>query len=795
MAIDQGNYVMVNCDHGLALDVAGASGTKGENIRLFTKNDGDAQIISVVNVSGSLTDQILRFPSTWQCLDASKGAVHGSNVIQWPYTESRYQKWNIVADGNRTYAIDGVSYQVYIVQLTADTDFVLGSNVNPGQTKSTTNVCIDDGRTDGGGYKADRRWVFIPMNGLTDGVYRFMPSNAQNVSVGVTGKAGDVQIGMHANSDTNYQRWTVKKTSATSGQTYISSRGDGWKATAVSTADGADIRLGDDSHGNRQKWVVVPAGTGTFNGQDYPLVKILCVAGEDRVWDAQGGVPTTKVNTKLISHSENGGANQKWLAVAESWLDPTLPAPSDLGCAYSSGGKKVGNLWSRGKQNYFPTFKSTGKQFQMRYRTRTRKATAGDEVFSSWSPWKSISNDSATGDGWGIETTPNCAVTAIDGRFYSKSVPLTLSTTGNDLIEFQFQVREWRKYSASDIAHGNAATHTGRLKWKPTLTVSSITWSPDGYSVQYSSDQKRGNNDFNLYKVVVIDAVTGVAKTVFDGDHLINDIDWSGSMLFPASKVNYIPNEGDMVSITGRWTNVDGAYNQAQATYTGIVSYGSGYDPGLFSSTATVDPMKMLDVDCDLAGGSLYDLYLDYNDDGTNLHKYSSTDGTWYIPPSFGKPFSIQIVARSGDSWDIEKKTFDAVENPDSYWFNFQKGNGTWGCFQLAFDEGKPPTIIRKRESDYDAQLTNGEYREVVHFGYGRKERGSVRGLYVPRAGRPYTSTSLLWGLEDAHYAYLRPSNSEVYRVAITDFQTEEADWYHTSITINYVTTDSISTS
>lgn len=797
MAIAQGNYLVLNyANRNLALDIIGATGTNGTNIRLFTRNDSDAQIVTVINYSGSDTQQVLRFPLTWGCIDVPRGVGHGSNVWQWAWNDSINQRWLITQDGTKTATVDGETYPVYKVAMAANSSYVLASNENQSAVTSGTNVCIDLDSADGGNQN-DRRWVFIPLNGLADGVYRFMPSNAQNVSVGVTGKAGDVQIYMHANADTNYQRWIVKKTSATSGQTYISSRGDGWKATAVSTANGADIRLGDDSHGNLQKWVVVQDGTGTFNGQNYPLVEIRCVAGVNLVWDAQGGVPTTKVNTKLISHTENDGPNQKWLAVPESWLDSSIPAPSDCKVAYSSGGNPVWNLWTRSTQNFVPAFKSTGKQFQMRYRTRSRLATSGDTVFGGWSAWKSISNNSTALDGWGVETSPNCAVVSSGGRYYAKAIPITLSVTGNDCVEVQYQVREWRKASSTDISHGNVATFTGRVKWKPQLTVSSIRWSPDGYRLYYSSDQKRDNNDFTVYSVTVTDATTHTAIPVFSGEYTINDVPRSGSMVIPASTATYIPNPGDTVSVTGRWTNVDGAYNKAEETFTKTLTYDTGRNPGLISATMAVDDAYMLDANANLSDGSLYELYIDYESDGQKLHVFTSEDGTWKVPPAFYKPFTATVVVKKGTQWDIEKQVFDAISpRPRIFLFNYQKDNGDWGFFQLFSDVEKSASIQRSIANDYRADNTmGGSRRQDVHFGYGRQESGVVTGTHLKDSSE--FPTGVIWPMEtgQSRYCWLRPANSEVYRVAITGFNIDEERFDRSTYTVNYILMDAISSS
>ena len=794
MAIAKGNYVMLNvAKTTLAMDVAGATGTKGQNIQLHNVNYSDAQIVTVVPYKDSTTDQVLRFPLTWQCVDVPKGVGHGSNVWQWPWSDSINQRWRITQDGSRTIVVDGTRYPVYKVAMAANTAYVLATNTEPSTVKSGTNVCIDRDAADGGN-KDDRRWVFVPINTLPNGVYRFMPENTHSVSAGITGKAGDTQVYMHANADTNNQRWVVTNDGNT-GRVYIVNKGTGQRAAASGT-ESSNVILKKAATEAAQQWVANASGEGTYNGQIFPLVYFRCVAGINQVWDAQGGVPTTKVNSKLIAHTYNGGENQQWLAVPESWLDSSIPAPSDCGVAYSEGSTKYLNLWARAKQNFVPTFKSTGKNFQMRYRKRVRKATAGDTEFGGWSAWMSISNNTQAYDGWANESSPNCAVTPSGGRYYAKSIPITVSPTDDDCVEVQYQVREWRKQGPRDIAHGNVSTFTGRVKWKPQLTVTDIKWGPQGFVIYYRSDQKRNNNDFNVYNVAITDVNTGKRVTLFDGDYLLNDVRWSGSMVIPSSKIPYIPNVGDTISITGRWTNVDGAYNKAKETFTDTITYDTGRESGLFTSTSSVNSQKMLVADCNLADADTYELYLDYNSDKTNLHKFVSEDGAWTVPPAFNKQFTIYIVAKKGNKWDIESKSFSAiVPRPKTFLFNYQKNDGTWGYFQLFADEGKSASIQRQVENDYRADLTMGEFREVVHYGYGHREGGTVTGTHY-KDSKKFPSGNI-WPMDNgqSRYCYLRPANSEVYRVAITDFTISNERFDRTTYTVNFRTLDSISTS
>ena len=69
MALDDGTYVVVNANSGMALDVRGASDRSGENVQQWAVNRGDAQIWSLVTTDGT---SALRCSLTGRTLDGQK---------------------------------------------------------------------------------------------------------------------------------------------------------------------------------------------------------------------------------------------------------------------------------------------------------------------------------------------------------------------------------------------------------------------------------------------------------------------------------------------------------------------------------------------------------------------------------------------------------------------------------------------------------------------------------------------------------------------------------------------------
>lgn len=97
---------------GLAVDVAGASGSSGANVGLWTANGGANQRFQVVDC-GSGYVRVCAYHSG-QVLDVSGGSARfGANVIQWPWKGAANQKWKVVRNRDGTYSFLSAAGQGY----------------------------------------------------------------------------------------------------------------------------------------------------------------------------------------------------------------------------------------------------------------------------------------------------------------------------------------------------------------------------------------------------------------------------------------------------------------------------------------------------------------------------------------------------------------------------------------------------------------------------------------------------------------------------------------------------------
>ena len=754
MTLTAGTYVMVTAKNtSRAVDVSAGSDSRGANVQIWTRHGGHSQ---TVTVTGSGTNQVIRFPLTGKVLDVSNGqAKNGNNVHQWDANNTKAQAWNIVPD-NRSVTIGSTSYPTYVVKTNINQGYVL--DLSGGNVSAGTNIQV---------YQANgtdaQRWAFIPMQLLPTGTYRLLSALNQKVCVSsANAKDGsNVQIAGLDNAD-NKQIWQI---TSNGNATYIQNIESNCYLTALKNTSGGNVVQKTKANGAYSRWLTRQAGSQKYNGATFPLVEMRLEAGQEMALDVTGG--KSAIGTNIEIYSTNDSNAQRFLAVPAAPYDKNVPAPSALGFANDIGKGRVYNIWGRGATKAFPCWVCSYSDYQMRYRYRTRKATAGDNTFSAWSAWMNIADNSKANDGWGTlnkkSVTPTLKADPSGTKLrYVKAFVHTVNTTGNDLVEIQYETRAMGKKWA-----GNSATFTGRIKYKPIMTLQGFTWTPDGRNIKYTSDQKRNNNDTVIYKMTCVS--NGQTKTIYDGGdtgYTATDIGWDDTALLPQKYVKYIPNEGDTVTAVVRFLNVDGAYNTAKQTVSGTVSYGSGKGMTI-NPTIAYTAGKMLSINANTTGTE-YHAWIDYYDDKKGFVKYKDEDGKWNIPIVFNQPFRVFVIVKNVTRWDVHSQVMEALAPSDSYLFNFETSSGAQDYFQVKVNVDDAPVFGRAIQADYEAHLTNGNNYEVVHFGRGRAETINVEGVKPLVLNVPNSDVSKAEALFNAHYAWLRtPKDNTAYRVSV----------------------------
>jgi len=784
MAIDAGTYLVVSAkDIKKALDVANHVDAKGANVQIYNRNGTSGQFVTV---TGSGTRQVLRFPLTGKVLDVYDAkAKNGQNIIQWVGNNGNGQAWNIVSAGTSS-TIEGETFDHYFIKTALNNSYVVGLKGNA--TANGTNVQLATLSSSNLAHK----WCFLPVKLLPSGYYRFVSALDQRVCLSASNSkdGSNVQVaGISLDDDS--QIWAVSAGGTT---TNIKNAQSHCYLNAAGVSAGSDVTQKASTNGGYTSWLLTTNGTEKYNGATYPLVFIRCSAGDNEsVVDVGGGNNKLTTNVKLYKKANR--LCQMFIAMPSAPLNKSIAAPSSPLMAYSEGATAYRAIWGIGKTVAYPNWISNYTQFQFRYRYRYRKATWGDGEHSAWSAWRS--NGSTANDGWGNVGSANIKTKKLadpsgQRRCYGQPIAITLSATGNDLVEYQYQVR-----AVSNKKRGYITTASGKFAYRPTLEMRAITWTPKGLNLVYRSDQKRNNNDMVIYSVTCVHG--GKTYTVYDGGSKgfpVNDIPWSGAATIPQSKIKYIPALNDSVTVKLRFTNVDGAYKSSKQTFTENLSYGAGY--GLvIRPTLEITDGKMLHVKCMVENGSgtlvspdKFTVWIDYGDDRKGYVAYKDDDGEFYIPILFNRSYRVHILAELGTKWDAYSQLMPAVSDEYCYWFNYVNASTEeqdW--VRIKYNEGGAPRVTRGVAPSNSINLTNGNTFEVVHYGYGRSETIEVEGV-IPRTwSLSHSMDNKFDQLNIAHYAWFRGEafggRYNAFRVAVTNVDFDYSNPEYISVRVS----------
>ena len=106
--IPNGTYIVTAVNSGLAIDDPDSSTTDGEDMQLYTVNDGANQQWKVTNLGNNVIT--LTNGSSGQLLDVSGDSkTAGALVDQWPGNGQTNQEWNVISVGSGIYELTSVN--------------------------------------------------------------------------------------------------------------------------------------------------------------------------------------------------------------------------------------------------------------------------------------------------------------------------------------------------------------------------------------------------------------------------------------------------------------------------------------------------------------------------------------------------------------------------------------------------------------------------------------------------------------------------------------------------------------
>lgn len=729
--IADGTYVILTVlNTNCALECRRASDDNNANVRIFSKNNSDAQFITVVtNSDGS---RRMLFTMSGKSIDIQRGAfTNGTNVQQFSNNDSRAQKWDIVPDG-KTVTVGSATYSTYVIKCTENNSYAM--DVSGGNGASGTNVQIYSVNGTNG-----QRWVFIPKDPVPLGTYLIRSALDTNAVLDVCGasSANGANIQLFGENDGNNQIWRVQEYSSGLMTLYCVGSGKVMSVGANAPKNGQNVQQWVGYQGHPFKWYAEPSGSMLINGATVPTYRLHYLTSQGFVLDAAGGKTTPKTNVQVWSN--NGNNAQLWAFQPFSILAGNLPVPEQFAVLTKDGWSTGSTIAANGVTAISASWRCAGTDYQLRYRIRIRKA---NQTIGGWSNWMSYPDASTANSGWGDIGSANCITENKDRMTAPKAITVQLVDGANiDYEEIQFEIRRYEANyngTAGLHAHGNSSIATFALTYQPTLTINLCKWSPAGLSINYTSDYHRDGNIIALS-----------ADGLFD-EYQLSAQPYTGEIVIPQNRLSRIPTSGEKITIKSKirsdmsfGTSSQSVTLNYASTPSLTVSPKVTDDPDSYTSTVTFTPSTDDHV------------YLSY--EGKMIECQGSA-GKYVVTPPLNKECTISVITSNGSSWGMAsvKKTMKG----NVYVWNW---NGNTAVIKLNVD--KSPQYSDSRESDNSSQVTTGRPRPVYSFGNAITRSLDVGGVYTDIV--PYGKREDMDALTTAEHTTFRNPQGEVLSTAV----------------------------
>lgn len=764
--LEDGSYVVLNASNtDIALDVYEQYDEAGTNVRLWERNGSNAQFWTVTtNSDGTRT---IFAPLTGKILDVTGGVYKaGTNIELWDNTGLMPGKWTIKQSGTN-YTADGSTMPGWLVSPAAASSLYLDAG-GEGVAKAGDNVQLW-GREDNP-YSA-QEWIFISCPTLPPGTYKVMSAldssavwdvsgastanGANLILYGSTGKASQCFEAIDNNDG------TLRLAAVHSGKVVSVSRQD------RDPAKGDNVNLWEWYGADSQRWYTQWYGWAVKDGADAPTYVLRTAYGESElVIDACGASSAPKTNVWLWD-TTGTTLGRCWRIQPTEALVDDLAVMSDIKIDTGDYSPAVVRSASAGTVTVYPSWVGGTTTCECRYRTRSRSTSSSS--YGSWSAWKSISDGSASNDGWGTAWTYNCTTTASNGRRRStKGVKLTLSATGYDAHEVQIEVRSCSSTygSTSSYAHGNSVTRTCRLVLARSVSVGTVAWSPEGLLVPLEmSTPQRSGNTVTISAITLTDDTQVCGRVSETGQGGSCTIDVSGDALYR------IPSDGAGLRVYWSWTTADGITTSGSQTVK--CSWDAGHGLTLKPSVTELSGHRTL---IKLGSHSTGKCWLITQAQGAVEIDVDSA-GYCYVPYPFNSSYQVFCLARDSDTkWDTWHTAYGARE--------VHMHSLLWDAGEIAIqvDEGQPPTEAVTLSNSVNALTTTGREWQVANVGESKEGIATISGAWLGVDAKD--AVALMRDCLAARYVWWRTPSGDVWRCAVESATVTRQEWGVASVSV-----------
>lgn len=696
MAISAGTYVIACAGGtGFVLDSNNDHDDSGTQVVIWDRYDDDAQIVRLVkSIYGDYW--VIQFALSGKVMvRASESTSEGALVKRGDWIDDDTVRWRIVPDG-KTVTIGGASYPTYYIKhKTADLCIdVYNNEIVNGQ--KTAMYLLNGGN--------NQRWVFIPQKTISNGTYEIRPAINNNYCVDVANNstAAGARVQVYTRNDTNAQKWVVQNLGDSLAKIVNANTGFALDAENWGTSSGTKVITWYSKDQDNQKWLIEPStAQGERNDQPSALYRIHHKNGTGKVLDVSSNGALGAY--MQLYDQETTSSFQLFQFVPTEYTASDLPVPASLDLSFGVGldkthsehcGVEAGSTYSLN-----PHFVCSGTTYQMRYRMRTRSSGQANSYRGSWSAWRSISDNSTSNGGWGEIQKSNCTTTNKSNHNWAKALTGTLSNTGTDLVEYEYQVRRFSSKwgSAGAVAHGNSATGKGYVKIRPTVSGVSATLTPDGLAITYTSSFPRSNNTINVE-----------CSALWSGRVKTTGANYSGTVVVPYNKLKAIPEDGSKYSFTVRVTTCDDQWDYASAT-TCTVSYDGDHGTSVGATSVLENSTRYITVD-----GTASVFLIDVRGHGSRfVELQKDSKGRFVCAAPFNKKYKVYIVKgtiEGSSAWATKTITYDPIVS-NSYHLTALDGSSD---FELVVGKGDSPSFSPSYERSMTLTETTGREREIA---------------------------------------------------------------------------------
>lgn len=784
--ITDGSYIILSvANTNFALDSAAAQDRDGTNVQIWGATGNDSQIVRVWT---SPKGQQLCFAATGKVLDVdSAKMVSGTNVQQWSRNFTDAQQWTIEpVSGASDVTYHGASYTPMKIYIKAAKDLILEiADHYPDNMVNGKNVVISTDEVTA----PDQEWIFVPVQSVPDGFYVIRPAVDSTLAIGIAG--GSEGTGAQAqiqgrNSYANSQVFLFD-TDATSGQTSIAAAHSGKLLEArTPLQNGQPVYQSAVSMSTLQRWVCVPSGAMDYNSAVGPCYELHSAAAEGTnmlVMDVCGA--STVIGTQLQTFVRNGSRAQAFYLEPAGVYDAYMAAPTVDGIrAHGTAGSPTTGGFAGNTTQWDVVWRGTGTRWQIRYRTRYRKPAASS--LGEWTAWMNASDDSTSNTGWGTVNAPT--TTTPSGEYIHAYGPIILPALDNvtaDLVEIQVEVRQHatRTHTAPGSMksittgdYGTSGATNAILSYRPTLTITGVTWTPEGMKVAYST-----TSDSPAASITLSSMTTDSGNEMLAHAYTVSLSEAAnGTINVPTSALTTIPDDGTAISMTA-----------SIATEAGTAMIGTWNTTLTWASShgITVTPTyEITDQDSIL----------------TTIDKHD-TDEVWLITPSgmqacsqtaetgtkrtfeifapLNVKYTVFYISKAADgTWGSSYKS-DEISDKACVW-TWTTSEGVEKAAILRYGEGKPMNVDNSIKSPNDSFTTSARPYPIYSFQVSVERTLDVSGVIDDIQTEKYSTSDDFEALLHQHHALFRTPYGTRYDVAVSDVSLKRS-WMLTEVSVS----------